>query len=144
MLAVVAELVGELRGESAPAVDPGDSLERDLGIGSLERVELLVRLERAFGVPLGEAVLADAETPSDLAAGVAAADATPAAAAPAGGHGRAPERAAETAPARLAGRQPSGCAAPAVRTRDSTAAFGAAARPALPAEAVAGASPTWW
>ncbi len=99
MLAVVAELVGELRGESAPAVDPGDSLERDLGIGSLERVELLVRLERAFGVPLGEAVLADAETPSDLAAGVAAADATPAAAAPAGGHGRAPERAAAGSPA---------------------------------------------
>ena len=102
VLAVVAELVGELRGESAPAIDPGDSLERDLGINSLERVELLVRLERAFGVPLGEAVLAEAETPSDLtagvAAGVAAADAAPAAAPP-GRSARAPVRASAGSPA---------------------------------------------
>ena len=78
VLAVVAELVGELRGEGAPAIGPGDSLERDLGISSLERVELLVRLERAFGVALGEGILAEAETPSHLAAAVVAADAPPA------------------------------------------------------------------
>ena len=71
VLAVVAELVGELRGEAPPVVESGDLLEHDLGISSLERVELLVRLERVFGVPLGEAVLADAETPSHLAAAVA-------------------------------------------------------------------------
>ncbi len=99
VLAVVAELVGELRGESAPAIDPGDSLERDLGINSLERVELLVRLERTFGVPLGEAVLAAAETPSDLAAGVAAADAPPAEPPSSGRGKRAPERAGSGSPA---------------------------------------------
>ena len=98
MLAVVAELVGELRGEGAPAIGPGDSLERDLGIGSLERVELLVRLERAFGVPLGEGVLAEAETASDLAAAVATAD-EPSADPPAPGReGRAAERAGAGSP----------------------------------------------
>ncbi len=42
------------------------SLERDLGLDSLGRVELLARLERAFGVRLPEAVLGSAETPRDL------------------------------------------------------------------------------
>ncbi|MCY4076970.1 MAG: AMP-binding protein [Acidobacteria bacterium] len=99
VLAVVAELVGELRGERAPAVGPGDSLEADLGINSLERVELLVRLERAFGVPLGEGVLAEAETPSDLAAGVAAAEAPAAAPPPPGPERYAPRRAGAGSPA---------------------------------------------
>src|SRR5262245_34785840 len=42
------------------------SLERDLGLDSLGRVELLARLERAFGVRLPEEVLGSAETPRDL------------------------------------------------------------------------------
>jgi 1-acyl-sn-glycerol-3-phosphate acyltransferase len=42
------------------------SLERDLGLDSLGRVELLARLERAFGVRLAEEVLGSAETPRDL------------------------------------------------------------------------------
>ena len=99
VLAVVAELVGELRGERAPAVGPGDSLEADLGINSLERVELLVRLERAFGVPLGEDVLAEAETPSDLAAGVAAAEAPAPAPPPSGPERYAPRGAGAGSPA---------------------------------------------
>ena len=100
MLAVVGELVGELRGEAVAAIEADDSLERDLGINSLERVELLVRLERAFGVPLGEAVLAEAETPSQLAAAVAAADAPLAAPRPASGRdGRSPARGGPGAPA---------------------------------------------
>ena len=100
VLGVVAELVGELRGETAPVVDPGDSLEHDLGINSLERVELLVRLERTFGMPLGEAVLAEAETPSQLAAAVAATDAAPADPSPASQRtDRPPERAAPGSPA---------------------------------------------
>jgi 1-acyl-sn-glycerol-3-phosphate acyltransferase len=54
-------------------VSLSDSLERDLGLGSLERVELLSRLEHAFGVPLSESVLATAETARDLAAALAVA-----------------------------------------------------------------------
>ena len=42
------------------------SIEKDLGLGSLERVELLSRVESAFGVELPESVLAEAETPADL------------------------------------------------------------------------------
>ena len=41
-------------------------LERDLGIDSLARVELLLRIERAFEVRLPEHLLAEAETPRDL------------------------------------------------------------------------------
>ncbi|MDP3136383.1 MAG: AMP-binding protein, partial [Burkholderiaceae bacterium] len=42
------------------------SLERDLGVDSLGRVELLLRAEREFGVSLPERVLTSAETPRDL------------------------------------------------------------------------------
>ena len=67
VLGIVAELVDELRGAAPPGhVAPGDLLERDLGISSLERVELLVRLERVFDVRLSDAAMADAETPLDL------------------------------------------------------------------------------
>ncbi|MGB5452478.1 MAG: AMP-binding protein [Sedimenticolaceae bacterium] len=41
-------------------------LERDLGLDSLARMELLARLERQFGVTLEERVFAEAETPRDL------------------------------------------------------------------------------
>jgi 1-acyl-sn-glycerol-3-phosphate acyltransferase len=41
-------------------------LERDLGIDSLARVELMLRMERAFGVRLAERVVAEAETLRDL------------------------------------------------------------------------------
>ena len=67
VLAVVASLVTELQGALAPAsVTLDQSLERDLGIGSLERVELLLRLEQAFGVRLTDAAMMEAETPRDL------------------------------------------------------------------------------
>ena len=42
-------------------------LDRDLGLGSLERVELLARLETVFGVRLADSVVAEANTPEDLA-----------------------------------------------------------------------------
>jgi fatty-acyl-CoA synthase len=68
VVGIVENLVGELgtRGERA-RVAPGDALDRDLGLGSLERVELLVRLEQAFGVRLADAVMVAASTPRDLA-----------------------------------------------------------------------------
>lgn len=41
-------------------------LERDLGLGSLERVELMLRLDKAFSIQLPESVLAEANTVEDL------------------------------------------------------------------------------
>ncbi len=67
LLDVVRSLVSELGHQAALAsVRPGAHLDRELGLGSLERVELLLRLEKAFGTRLDENVLAEAETVQDL------------------------------------------------------------------------------
>ncbi len=66
VLDIVARLVNELSGGSARRPTLDDSLDRDLGISSLERVELLLRLEQAFGVRLPDSVMAEAATPQDL------------------------------------------------------------------------------
>jgi fatty-acyl-CoA synthase len=77
VLEVVRELVGELGNESARrSAGPGSHLERDLGLGSLERVELLLRLEKMFGRRLDEKVLAGAETVRDLITALSAANGT--------------------------------------------------------------------
>lgn len=44
----------------------GAHLERDLGLGSLERVELLLRLDSAFAIHLPEKIVAEAETVAEL------------------------------------------------------------------------------
>ena len=59
------------------ALGPDQSLTRELALGSLERVELAMRLEKASGVELGETILADADTPRQLAAAIAGARARP-------------------------------------------------------------------
>jgi len=64
VLRSIGALVAEV-GSPRP-VSLGSSLERDLGLGSLERVELLARLEREFGARLPDGVLAEAETGADL------------------------------------------------------------------------------
>ncbi len=46
------------------------SLEKDAGIDSLARVELLLRIERAFGATLSEQLAMAAETPRDLLRGL--------------------------------------------------------------------------
>ena len=71
VLGIVAGLLAELGGPPAaraPGLD--EVLDRDLGIGSLERVELLLRIEKAFGVRLADAVMEEASTPRDLARAV--------------------------------------------------------------------------
>ena len=71
VLDVVAELAEELGGARARrAVAPGASLERDIGLGSLERVELLLRLESTFGSRLGDEML-QLDTPDALARAIA-------------------------------------------------------------------------
>ena len=57
--------LGSPRAEQA--LDTSLHLERDLGLGSLERVELMLRLERALSVRLPDRVMAQAETLSDVA-----------------------------------------------------------------------------
>ena len=75
ILQLVGQLVGELRpGSAAAGIGPGDSLERELGIGSLERVELLTRIEREVGVRLADSVMAAADTPADLVRAVVASE----------------------------------------------------------------------
>jgi fatty-acyl-CoA synthase len=67
VLGIVSGLVDELGGRpGGRPVGLDDALDRDLGIGSLERVELLVRLEQRYGVRLPDAVMAEAVSPRDL------------------------------------------------------------------------------
>jgi acyl carrier protein len=73
---LVLDAVRGLLGEVDPArarapIGPDQSLTRELALGSLERVELAMRLEQAAGVELGETVLADADTPRQIAAAIA-------------------------------------------------------------------------
>jgi 1-acyl-sn-glycerol-3-phosphate acyltransferase len=61
---------------AVPLLSETSQLDRDLGLGSLERVELLARLETEFGVRLADQVVADANTPEDLAKALSAAPGT--------------------------------------------------------------------
>lgn len=68
LMGLVRQLVEESRPHAAQAqtltLDSG--FERELGIDSLGRVELLERIERTFGYRLPEHVIISAETPRDL------------------------------------------------------------------------------
>ena len=80
--AIVLETLRRLLAEVDPtraraAIDADQSLTRELALGSLERVELAMRLEQAAGVPLGETVLAEADTPRQIAAAIARARTQP-------------------------------------------------------------------
>jgi acyl carrier protein len=67
VLKLIRELLSELGSERAlRAVNLQASLARDLGIGSLERVELLLRLEKEFSIRLADRVMTEAETPLEL------------------------------------------------------------------------------
>ena len=67
VLEVLRELALELGGPRAHrAVSPTASLERDVGLSSLERVELLLRLEQALDRELDDRFLV-METPTEIA-----------------------------------------------------------------------------
>ena len=66
LLGVLTALVAETRPGRVARVGLGSHLERDLGLDSLARVELLLRVGIEFGCSLPEAALADAETAQDL------------------------------------------------------------------------------
>jgi fatty-acyl-CoA synthase len=69
-MAAVRQLLIELGGkrglEELNARGPKADLERELGLGSLERVELMLRLGEACGVRLPDRVVAEADTVEDL------------------------------------------------------------------------------
>jgi len=74
--ALVLQTLHALIGEVDPArartpIGLDQSLTKDLALGSLERVELAMRLEQAAGVELGETILAEADTPRQIATAIA-------------------------------------------------------------------------
>jgi fatty-acyl-CoA synthase len=81
VLEIVRALLTELGSQGViPMLTAASLLDRDLGLGSLERVELLARLESEFGVRLPDSMGAEANTPEDLARAIVAAPDTDAAA----------------------------------------------------------------
>ncbi|CAG4884419.1 putative 1-acylglycerol-3-phosphate O-acyltransferase [Georgfuchsia toluolica] len=70
---IIGEMLAELRGQLVPRVSLDDNLEHELGIDSLARVELVLRIESTFEVRLPETLVADARTPRDLLRALAAA-----------------------------------------------------------------------
>ncbi len=68
VLEIVRQLVADLGTERAiRAVALDASLDRELGLGSLERVELLIRVEKAFSIQIPDNLVAEADTPRDIA-----------------------------------------------------------------------------
>jgi 1-acyl-sn-glycerol-3-phosphate acyltransferase len=66
LMQIVSRLVAETRPGRRARVEPDSHLERELGLDSLARVELVLRLQQSFGVTLPEQALSDAQTPRDL------------------------------------------------------------------------------
>jgi len=68
LYAVVRDLVRELHPQRSRFIDVNSSsrIERDLGIDSLARTELILRIERAFHVRLPAQTIGEAETLEDL------------------------------------------------------------------------------
>lgn len=68
LLDLVAAVMRELHPNDITQRAPGldDTFDRDLGLDSLGRVEMIARIESAFAVELGERVLTSAETPRDV------------------------------------------------------------------------------
>ena len=69
LIGVVSELVRELHPQRGKFIDVvlSSRLERDLGIDSLGRTELFLRIERAFRIRLPARTFGEAETVRDLA-----------------------------------------------------------------------------
>ena len=77
VLEIIRGLLDELGSQGAlPMLNANSQLDRELGLGSLERVELLARLEAAFELRLPDRVASEANTPEDLARAILAAPGT--------------------------------------------------------------------
>ena len=72
VLGIIRDLLRELGNPAAsPTLKASAILDSDLGLGSIERVELLSRLERTLGMPIPEAAIAEAKTVEDVIAALA-------------------------------------------------------------------------
>jgi 1-acyl-sn-glycerol-3-phosphate acyltransferase len=72
VLAIIRDFLRELGSGAAIADLKGSaSLERGLGLGSIERVELLSRLERSLGTSLPDSAVAEASSVDDIIVAVA-------------------------------------------------------------------------
>jgi 1-acyl-sn-glycerol-3-phosphate acyltransferase len=77
VLAITRSLVRELGNDAPGEILAGSAwLERDLGLGSIERLELLSRLECSLGISLPEKDVAEAKTIDDIVAAIAGAPET--------------------------------------------------------------------
>lgn len=75
LLQLAAAMLRELRpGAPLQPVHLDDRIERDLGLDSLSRVELVLRIEHAFGIRLPERLATAARTPRDLLDAIAQAE----------------------------------------------------------------------
>ena len=67
LVAIVTDLVRELRGSRASVnVTLSSRLDRDLGIDSLGRTELVLRIERLFRIRLPVTIIGEADTVQDI------------------------------------------------------------------------------
>ena len=66
LLSIVDQLVAEVRPGARSPAGLDSALDKDLGLDSLARVELLARIEQAFSIRLPDDLLGSAETPRDL------------------------------------------------------------------------------
>ena len=66
LLAIVQQLAGQAHPGHSYAITLHTSFERDLGLDSLARVELMQRVGKAFGVELPGEALSQADTPLEL------------------------------------------------------------------------------
>jgi len=62
----LAELVARVTGRTPQALAPGATLDRDLGLNSLERVELISAIEDRYQTELSDASISEATTVADL------------------------------------------------------------------------------
>lgn len=108
LLATVRELWSESHpGREPPAFTLDSRLDAELGLDSLHRVELALRLERAFGRRLGDEALASAERLSDVLEALQ------------GARGEGPVQAAQTPAAGLPGAVDVAAAGPVDAPRDA-------------------------
>lgn len=77
LLHEIEGLLDELRSQQRPTVTLDSKIDRGLGLDSLSRVELVVRLEQRFNVELPTEVLLNADTPRDLLRAILTAHRTP-------------------------------------------------------------------
>ncbi|HEX6136900.1 MAG TPA: AMP-binding protein [Casimicrobiaceae bacterium] len=83
LLQIVGAMLHELHPSAPPrSLGLDDSIERDIGLDSLSRIELAARVERAFGIRLPDRLATSARTLRELFEAIATAEPGAAAAAP--------------------------------------------------------------